>query len=422
MSASDSSSRLVDRLSALAQFGGEGDGVTRIVYDDAWCAAHQWLAAEARAAGLAATADAAGNLYFHDPAITPGDLSRPVLLVGSHLDSVRNGGRFDGAYGTIAGLELAIAHRRSRGLPVVGFVTCEEEESRFHAGLMGARSLLGLVERDELDRVRDADGISWREALEHARTAGCAALLAVDGLPIAPLFRAALMLELHIEQGPVLEREGISLGIVDHIAGYRRLRAEVRGEPRHSGTTPMLMRHDALAAAAEMILGAEALARETGAPAVATAGLVQARPGLYNVVPGVAEVGLEVRHVDPAALGTMADALTLRCHDIAARRGVEVAIEEISRQEPTPLSPALALAAERVAASSAISCRKMPSGAAHDTMIFARAGVPSLLVFVPSRAGISHSPDEFTEPAQLETGLRFLSELITWLTESRPPR
>src|SRR5262249_10893158 len=156
-----------------------GPGVTRLVYDPAWCQAHRWLTGKARDLGLAVHSDGAGNLYFHDPAITPGT-HQPVILVGSHLDSVIHRGLYDGAYGLIAGLLLAAEPREAGSVPVVAFATCEEEESRFRAGLMGARSMLGQVEAMELDTVVDAAGISWRQALEQARTRGCAGALA-DG-------------------------------------------------------------------------------------------------------------------------------------------------------------------------------------------------------------------------------------------------
>src|SRR5258706_5512481 len=219
---------LGEYLAAFAASSAPGAGVTRLAYDEAWCRAPQWLAARARELGLAATPDGAGNLFFHDPALRLRNAARPVLLVGSHMDSVVNGGRYDGAYGTIAGLLLAAQPREAGGTPVVGFANCEEEENRFQAGLMGARSLLGQVEAAELDRVTDARGVSWRAALDAARAKGCAAPLAAAARPFEPLFRASSRLELHIEHGPVLEAERLALGLVGHIAGYRRLRATIR--------------------------------------------------------------------------------------------------------------------------------------------------------------------------------------------------
>jgi allantoate deiminase len=408
------------RLAELARFTGHGAGVTRLVYDEAWCAAHRWLSAEAKAGGLAATSDWAGNLYLHDPAIEPGRIDQRVLMVGSHLDSVKHGGTLDGAYGTIAGLVVALASRGAPGLPVVGFVSCEEEGSRFHGGsMMGARSMLGMVDEHELDTLVDRAGATWRDALDDARVRGCAAPL--GGSPFVPLFRPAIELELHIEQGPVLEAERLALGIVDRIAGYRHWTAVIEGEPRHAGTTPMRLRHDALAAAAEMILATERTAREAGEPAVATCGFARPGPGLFNVVPGTCELWLECRHDRPEALTALANTVTQRWWAIAQERGVRLAIEEGSGQPPTPLSAPLADAAMALAGEMGISHRRMPSGAGHDTMVFAQAGVATLMVFVPSAGGISHSPDEHTDDEALVTGVRFLAALTRRLAE-HPPR
>lgn len=409
---------LMARLEGLARHSAGGPGVTRLTYTRPWCDAHRWLAEEARALGLAATPDWAGNLFFHDPALAPG--SGPVVLVGSHLDSVVRGGRYDGAYGTIAGLLIAAGGRGGAGLPVVGFVTSEEEDSRFHGGMMGGRSLLGRVEAAELDTVADRDGVTWREALASVRELGCAAPLPPSGTATAPLFTPALELELHIEQGPVLEAQHLGLGIVERIAGYRRWIAHIEGEARHSGTTPMALRRDALAAAAEMIVATEGLAREAGEPAVATAGYLHPEPGLFNVVPGTCELWLEMRHDRPEALDQLATGVARCCWEITQRRGVQLALREGAAQTPTALSPALAEVAVRLAQELEIPHRRMTSGAAHDTMVFAQAAVPSLMVFVPSRGGISHSPDEFTSEADLLAGVRFVATLARRLAE-RPP-
>jgi len=402
---------IVGRIERLARFGADASGVTRLAYGDAWCDAHRWLAREAESLGLAATADWAGNLFLHDPGVTPGGSGPPVILIGSHLDSVARGGRYDGAYGTIAGLLIAAANRGRAGLPVVGFVTCEEEGSRFHGGMMGGRSLLGLVGDAELDAVADRDGVTWRQVLGTARERGCAAPGGPGGSAAAPRFRPALQLELHIEQGPVLEAQGLGLGIVERIAGYRRWIARIEGESRHSGTTPMAMRRDTLAAAAEMILAAERVGRDAGDPAVATAGFVRPEPGLFNVVPGACELWLEVRHDRPDALERLAGDIARCCREVARRRGLRLALEEGAAQAPTSLSPVLAESAVSLAQDLKIPHRRMPSGAAHDTMIFAQAGVPALLVFVPSRAGVSHSPDELTTESELLTGVRFMDAL-----------
>ena len=406
---------LAQLLERLARFSADGPGVTRFTYDDAWCEAQRWLRAEAKARGLEATVDAAGNLLLHDAAVRPGQAG-PLLMVGSHLDSVRHGGRYDGAYGTIAGLMLAAAHRGRTGMPVVGFVTCEEEQSRFDSHMMGARSLIGSVTAFELDSVRDAAGTTWRTALADMRAHGCAAALAPGNHPFAPPFTATIQLELHIEQGPVLEAARLELGIVEHIAGYRRIRAHLTGEARHSGTTPMALRNDALAAAAEIVLAAEALAVETGEQAVATAGNARVQPALYNVVPGECELWLEVRHAEAGALDRLARTLAERATAIARRRGVELVLEPVSQQDPTALSGEFAGEAEALAREHGVRCQRMTSGAAHDSMEFARAGARSLMLFVPSRGGVSHSPDEFTEIADLWRGVEFASALIERVT------
>ncbi|MBI5169704.1 MAG: hydantoinase/carbamoylase family amidase [Candidatus Eisenbacteria bacterium] len=399
---------LSEKLDQLATFTAPGPGVTRLVYDEHWCDAHLWLQAEARALGLAATCDAIGNLWLHDPGLMPGTR---VIAVGSHLDSVRQGGRFDGAYGTIAALLLA-AELRGSATPVAAFVTCEEEGSRFPMALTGVRGLLGQLVPSRCADQRDRDGVRWADALASARARGCAAEAPPDGAPVPKLFNAARQLELHIEQGPVLESMGAKLGVVDTIAGYRRVRARLTGEARHAGTTPMDRRRDALAAAAEIVLAAEALGLETGAPAVATAGGASAEPGLYNVVPGTATLLLEVRHTDDAALVRMEAALGERARAIAARRGVAIELEVQSGEAATPLSAALADQAEAMAAGMAIPYRRMASGAGHDTMAFAQDGVPALMLFTPSRLGISHHPDELTKVRDLWVAAAFARELL----------
>jgi allantoate deiminase len=403
-----SAREISELLEALARFSAPGPGVTRFVYDDAWCDAQHWLVAQAKARGLEASLDRAGNLYLHDASVKPG---ARVILTGSHLDTVRNGGTLDGPFGAIAGLLLAAELRGATDPPVVGLVTCEEEGSRFPGAFLGARSMIGKVAAGEPGAARDADGVSWNVALGRAAAKGCAAAGGLDGQPTTP-FEIAAFLELHIEQGPVLENEKLAIGIVDRIAGFRRLRATVTGEARHAGTTPMRMRRDALAAAAEIALAAERAALDMGDPAVATAGAAEAQPGLFNVVAGRCILRLDVRHVDPAALERLAGAIETSARSIAQRRGVALELETVSRQEPIAMAPAFVEAASALAAERRVSCRRMPSGAGHDAMILAGAGTPALMLFVPSRAGISHSPDEFTAPEQLAAGVGLARDLL----------
>jgi allantoate deiminase len=410
---------LEELLRGLGGFSQGSPGVTRLVYSDSWCDAHLWLAARAREIGLAATPDAIGNLFFHDPSVCPGDLRRSVLMVGSHLDTVLGDGPLDGAYGVLAALLVTAELRDRQALPVVGFASCAGEESRFSQCSPGARGILGLVRREELDFVRDRDGVTWARALELARARGCAAPLADGAHPCPALFHPALMLELHVEQGPLLESEMLDLGIVEEVAGCRRMRVMLTGEARYAGTTPMPLRRDALAAAAEMVLAAERLARKAGPPAVATAGVLRVEPGSFSTVPGSCELGIEVRHVARPKLVELTAAIGQQCRKLAEERGIEAVLEESPGLEPVALSSALAEAAANLAGRLKIAHLRMASGATHDAMVFARNGVPALLLFVPSRHGLSQSPDEFTPPAQLATGERFLLEFTRWLTDAR---
>jgi len=410
---------LEELLQDLGGFSQGSPGVTRPVYSDSWCNAHLWLAGLARELGLAATPDAVGNLLFHDPSVMPGDLRRPVLMVGSHLDASPGGGLLDGAYGVLTALLVAAGLRDRQALPVVGFASCAGEERRFSRRNPGAHGLLGLIRREELDFVRDRDGVTWARALESVRARGCAAPLADGDRPCPALFHPALMLELHVEQGPLLESEGLDLGIVEQVAGCRRMRAMLVGEARCAGTTPMPLRRDALVAAAEMVLAVERLARRAGPPALATAGVLRIEPGNFNTVPGACELGIEVRHGARARLVELTAAIGQQCRKLAEERGIEVVVEEVPGLEPVALSSALAEAAGNLAGRLKITNTRMVSGAAHDAMVFARNGVPALLLFVPSRRGAGESPDEFTAPAQLATGARFLLEFVRWLTDAR---
>jgi len=414
-----SAQSLDELLQSLAGFTSASPGVTRPVYGEAWCDAQRWLAERARALGLAATCDGIGNLLFHAPEVKPGDLSRSVLLVGSHLDTVAGGGAYDGAVGVLAALRVAAELRERNALPVVGFASCAAEDGRFGACGPGARGLLGLLRQEDLDATRDQDGVTLRRALDQARARGCAAPAAGGERPCPALFHPALMLELHVEQGPVLETEGLDLGIVEHVSGCRRMRVRLQGETRDSGTTPMNLRRDALAAAAEMVLAAERAARKAGPPAVATAGFLRAEPGRFSAVPGACELWLEVRHFERPRLVDLTAAIGQRCREIAQERGLGIEVDETTGHDPVAMSPKLAEAAAKLADRLKLSHGGMVSGAAHDAMEFARHGVPSLLVFVPSRHGASHSPEEFTDPAQLAAGHRFVLEFARWLTDAR---
>ncbi len=411
--------RLDELLATLAGFSSTTSGVTRVAYGDAWCRAQAWLALQAAALGLAATRDAFGNLYFHHPSVIPGQLDRSVLLIGSHLGTANADGPLNGAYGVLSALLITAALKERKALAVVGFASCASEDNRFGQCQPGAHGMLGITRTEELEVARDADGVSWARALEEARARGCAAPAAPGEHPCLPLFHPAVMLELHVEQGPVLESEGLDLGIVEQAAGCRRIRAVITGEARYSGTTPMTLRRDALAAAAEMVLATERRTRKAGAPAVATVGVLKLEPGQFDTVPGRCELVVEVRHSVRAKLVELTAALGQQFRSIAEERGLEVLLEEMGGLEPVALSSGLAEAAAKIAARSKIPHGAMASGSSQDAMVFARHGVPALLLFVPSRHGVSRCPEESADPRHLETGHRFLLDFASWLTDAR---
>jgi allantoate deiminase len=411
--------RLQELLASFAGFTSSSPGVTRLVYGEAWCRAHVWLAEQARSLGLTASPDAFGNLYFHPASIAPGQLERSVLLIGSHLSTAVGDGPLNGAYGVLSALLVTAALQSRRALPVVGFASCASEDNRFGLCQPGAHGMLGISRMEEVETTRDGDGVSWARALAGARERGCAAPLVAGEHPCVPLFHPAVMLELHVEQGPVLESEGLDLGIVEQAAGCRRMRAVIVGEARYAGTTPMALRRDALAAAAEMVGAAEKRARKAGPPAVITAGALKVEPGLYDTVPGRCELVVEVRHSARPKLVELTAALGQQFRAIAEERGLEIQLDELGGLEPVTLSAGLAEAAAKLAARAKIPFGSMASGSSHDAMVFARHGVPALLLYVPSRHGVSRGPDESADPRHLEIGQKFLLDFAGWLTDAR---
>jgi beta-ureidopropionase / N-carbamoyl-L-amino-acid hydrolase len=372
-------------LETLGRFGVTPDGgIDRRSFGDAHLDARAWFLARARGAGLRTHVDAAGN---HSAILGAGE--RTVLL-GSHLDSVPNGGNFDGGLGVIAALHVLLAAQAAAIAPPVALEAIDfSDEDGTLLGLLGSWALTGTLTREALAAPRGG-----REAL----LAG----LARAGLEEDRLFDArrdpaslAAYLELHIEQGPLLERAGAQIGVVTSIVGSQSLTLEFRGAARHAGTTPMDERRDAgLAAAAFMLAASDLVVREFPGT-VATVGELRLAPGAFNVVPGRATLSLEFRAADGETLDRLERAL-LACADReAGARAVEVGVEPVGRWEPTPLDGGVCDAIERAAQRLGLRSTRMPSGAGHDAQ--ALAGVtPSGMVFVPSIGGISHDPGECT--------------------------
>ena len=399
-----SARRIQERCDALARLSEQPDGLTRVFLSAEQRAANGLVLGWMREAGMNAALDAIGNVVGRYEGEQPG---LPCLMLGSHLDTVRNAGRYDGMLGVVAAIECVEAlGQREVPLPfaleVVGFG--DEEGVRFGTTLLGSRAIAGTFDPAVLER-RDRDGVSMREAL------------AAFGLDAAAIGRAArrrgdvlAYAELHIEQGPVLEAEGLPVGVVTAINGFTRMAATVRGVAGHAGTVPMNLRRDALAAAAECVLALERIcAREP--ETVGTVGRLEALPGAINVIPGEARFTLDIRAPDDAArLRAVQDSLAAM-ESICARRGLALEFERLQDMGVAACAPWLMEQLELAVAAEGIALRRLPSGAGHDGQAICAIADIAML-FVRCEKGISHNPAEAITTEDAETGARVLLRFI----------
>ncbi|HEV2033599.1 MAG TPA: Zn-dependent hydrolase [Candidatus Dormibacteraeota bacterium] len=392
--------RLQSDLMALAEFRDiDSPGWTRRVFSEPYARSREWVAARMREAGLEVRRDTAGNLIG-----SIAGSGGPALATGSHTDSVAGGGRFDGPVGVLGAIEAARCIRESghelrHELRVVDFLG--EEPNDFGLSCVGSRAVAGTLTAEHLT-TRDPGGRTLAEALESCggdpRRIGEAAWMPGD-------IRA--FMELHIEQGPVLERAGVPLGVVSGIAGIERVVATFSGQADHAGTTPMGARHDALCAAADVVLAIESLASRGDGGSVGTAGRIEVLPGALNVIPGHARLWAEFRSIDGAWLDSRRAALDEAILAASGKRGVEASLKLLSRTEPVITSDEVRTAMTEAIAALGLDCVLLPSGAGHDTVQMARLG-PVGMLFVPSVGGRSHCPEELTSPEHLEAGVAAL--------------
>lgn len=373
-------SRVEERLEALAEISAPGDGVTRPSFGPLEREAHALVTAWAAADGARAETDAAGNTV-----LVYGE-GEPYLLLGSHLDSVPQGGRYDGTVGVVAGMEAAAETAGELALGVRVVVFSAEEGARFGRPCVGSELATGAAPAGLLDRLRDGDGATARDV------AGACGLAPEDCEPWLRAPAVAAYLEVHIEQGLVLERERVRLGVVDVIAGADRLAVALAGSAEHSGTTPMDARHDALAAAAELVLAVERIGRDAR-HGVATIGRLDVEPNSPTTVPGGVRAVIDVRDVDAGRQRASVDAVRAAIDEIAHRRGTPATVTEIASRSPVMLSawPRRALAG--ACADMQLPYRVLASGAGHDAAVVAHTA-PAAMLFVPTPNGRSHAPDE----------------------------
>ena len=399
------SDRLHARIAELASFNDDvaAGGITREVYTLTYGRALERVMAWMREAGLEPHLDAVGNLFGSWAGSAP---EAPRVLTGSHVDTTLNAGAYDGVLGVLGAIE-AVEELRAAGFAprrTVEVVAWAGEEPRFGTGCVGSRCAAGELTRADLDRLVDRDGVSMAAAL---RLAGFDPERLAEAV-IDPATVHALV-ELHIEQAIVLETHGEPIGVVEAIAAPHDFRLRFVGAATHAGATPMALRRDALVGAAEAVVAIERIARaSTSGTTVGTVGVIRALPGAINVVPGTVSVDVDVRDSDEAAREAVVAAIGEAARAIAAARGLEVAVEEIVTDTPVACDAAVVAAAAEATEALGLPFRRMTSGAYHDAMIMGRR-VPVGMVFVPSRGGVSHHPDEYTAPAELDRGVAVLA-------------
>jgi len=398
---------LLDTLDALAGIGAiEGGGCARLALTDEDRAGRDLVVGWMKALGLEVRIDAIGNVI----GLRAGRENLAPVMTGSHIDTVRTGGRYDGNYGVLAGLEvvraLNAANVTTRRPIAVAFFT-NEEGARFQPDMMGSLVYAGGIGLNEAYAAADKDGVAVGDELRRIGYLG-------STLPGA--LRPHAFLELHIEQGPILDEEKVRIGVVESVQGISWIEYTVTGVSNHAGTTPMRLRRDAGYLAASVNLFARRLAWEMGGHQVATVGALSLRPNLINVVPNRAVFTVDLRNTDEAKLKEAEARVAEHIVEVAAAERVEVEAKVLARFEPVIFDAGLVDRVEHHAKALSLSTRRMPSGAGHDAQMMQRI-CPTAMIFVPSIAGLSHNVKEHTEATDLVAGAEVLLNLVLELAE-----
>jgi hydantoinase/carbamoylase family amidase len=398
-------SRTVAELRELRELTGDENGAQRVAWTSTWETARGWLREKFAGTGAREEIDQAGNQWF-----TIGD-GGPALLIGGHLDSVPNGGWLDGSLNVVAGSEVfrRIAEEGTPPVPVRLVNWADEEGARFGRSLFGSSAAAGSMrDQDELRKLSDRNGVALPDALAEHGVDLDSALEARSQLEGAGAY-----LELHIEQGPVLEAMDLPLGVVLGTFGVERSRITWRGQAAHSGSTPMDQRRDALAGAAKMALDIRRIAAEAGGGAVCTSGSVVCHPGIVTSVVETAEQLLDQRHLDAGVLASMLAAAKEASERFATEERIDVEWEPIWSIEPILFDDTLIDLADESIREVAGTSHRLPSGPLHDAAEVSRAGVPTVMVFVQSLRGLSHTRLEDTKPEHLELSVQTLDSLAS---------
>jgi beta-ureidopropionase / N-carbamoyl-L-amino-acid hydrolase len=398
--------RTVAELEELRELTGDADGAQRVAWTETWERAREWLRGKLADTGVEEEIDAAGNQWF-----TLRGVSERALVIGGHLDSVPNGGWLDGSLNVVAGAEVLrrIAEEGQPPVTVRLVSWADEEGARFGRSLFGSSAAAGSMrDQDELRALTDRDGIALPDAL---REHGVELDRALDAR--SQLEGAVAYLELHIEQGPVLEALDLPLGVVLGTFGVERSRITWRGQAAHAGSTPMDKRRDALAGAAKLALSIRDIAREVGGGAVCTSGGVVTKPGIVTSVVETAEQLLDQRHLDAGSLARMLELARADAERFAAEERIEVEWERIWSIEPILFDETLIDLAEEAIREVSGTSHKLPSGPLHDAAEVARAGIPTVMIFVQSLRGLSHTKLEDTKREHLAQSVEALDRLAS---------
>lgn len=402
--------RLVKDFEAMAQLMAPGEGINRLAFTDADWAGRQYIIDRMTDAGLSVEIDDFGNVIGYKIGKKP-DL--PAVMVGSHTDSVPNGGNYDGVVGVLSAIEVIRSmiddgYEHDHTIAVVDFMC--EESGRFGNATLGSKAMRGELTLQDLHHLVDKQGISLYEALKGRN-------LNPDGIETMAYKRPVKSFtEIHIEQGNVLEHEQKTIGIVTGIAAPERFYVTIRGNADHSGATPMNLRHDALCGASKIILGIEEIASmQEEPPVVGTVGVVEVTPGAMNVIPGAVKLGVDIRSISKVARNSVVTLVKEFIDITAEKRGLSYTIETIAQDHPVEMHPAMIREIEEAVKSVGVEYMTIPSGAGHDAMHWAEV-VPTGMIFIPCRDGISHNPAEFAEMDDIVTGAAVLDKVLRKLS------
>ncbi|SCM68154.1 Zn-dependent hydrolase [Donghicola eburneus] len=397
--------RLMASVHELGAIGArDGGGVCRLALTDADKAGRDWFVKSLHALNCEVFIDAIGNIW----GIRAGRTEDAPVMIGSHIDTVATGGLYDGALGVLAGLEVIAALNASEtetDLPVAVAAFTNEEGARFAPDMMGSGVHQGALDLDEMLSTRATSGDALvGEELRRIDYAG-------QDLPITP----SAYLELHIEQGPVLETEGLKIGAVTGVQGIHWTEFTVRGQTNHAGTTPMSLRRDAGQVGFAIARLADEMAQELGEPQVATVGVFEVSPCLVNVVPDRARLTVDMRNTDGDILTSATDRLLSQAQQIAEAAECTLDIRPLARFAPVVFDDALVTRVETAAQNRQLPVKRMPSGAGHDAQMFA-PNCPTAMIFVPSNKGLSHNINEHTDATDIEAGAQVLLDVVLDLT------